>query len=133
VLSNLSTLPAFVAYFALGICFLAVFCTVYIWITPQRELALIRRGNLAAAISLGGALLGFVQPLASAIAHSVSLSDLAVWGIVALVVQWLVHLGIRLLIGDLRAQIEADNRSVAVFAAVAAISVGAVNAAAMTW
>lgn len=133
MLPDLSTLPAFAAYFGLGVLFLAIFCTVHIWLTPQRELVLIRHGNQAAAISLGGALLGFVAPLASAMAHSVSLLDLALWGLVALIVQWLTHLVVRLLIHDLAAQIEADNRAVAGFAAVLAFAVGVVNAAAMTW
>ncbi|WP_199097958.1 DUF350 domain-containing protein [Dyella sp. ASV21] len=133
MLSDFSTLPAFAAYFGLGALFLAVFCTVHIWSTPQREMALIHAGNQAAAISLAGALLGFVAPLASAMAHSVSLADLAVWGAVAMLVQWLAHLAMRLLIHDLAAQIEADNRAVAVFAAAVAVSVGLINAAAMTW
>jgi uncharacterized membrane protein YjfL (UPF0719 family) len=58
---------------------------------PYREIALIREGNAAAAASLSGAILGFVLPLASAITHSVSLLDMAVWGLIALVVQLLVY------------------------------------------
>ena len=133
VLPDLSTLPAFAAYFGLGVLWLTVFCTVHIWLTPQREIALIRHGNQAAAISLGGALLGFVAPLVSAIAHSVSLLDLALWGLVASLVQWLAHLAMRLLVHDLGMQIETDNRAVAVFTAVVALAVGLINAAAMTW
>ena len=133
MLPDLSTLPAFAAYFGLGVLFLVVFCTVHIWLTPQREIGLIRHGNQAAAISLGGALIGFVLPLASAMAHSVSLVDLALWGLVALIVQWLAHQAIHLLIRNLATQIEEDNRAVAIFAAVVAIAVGLVNAAAMTW
>lgn len=130
---DFSTLPAFAAYFALGVLLLALFCTVHIWLTPQRELELIRHGNQAAAISLAGAMLGFVVPLASAIAHSVSLADLALWGAVAMVVQWLAHVAMRLLIHDLAGQVESDNRAVALFAAAMALGVGLVNAAAMTW
>jgi putative membrane protein len=133
VFADLSTLPAFAAYFGLGVLFLAVFCTVHIWLTPQREMALIKHGNQAAAISLAGAVIGFVMPLASALAHSVNLLDLAIWGGVALIVQWLTHQVIHLLIRDLATQIEEDNRAVAIFAAVIAMAVGLVNAAAMTW
>jgi len=52
---------------------------------------------------------------------------------VALIVQWLAHLVIRLLIHDLATQVEQDNRAAAIFAAAVAIAVGLVNAAAMTW
>lgn len=131
--SDLFTLPAFVAYLALGVFYFVAFVVTYIWITPQREMALIREGNLSAAISLGGAAIGFVQPLASAIAHSVSLVDLALWGLVAWVVQLLTHFVLRLIVRDLRARIEADVRSVALFVAVVAVCVGTLNAAAMTY
>lgn len=130
---DLFTLPAFVAYLALGIIYFVAFVVTYIWITPQREMALIRDGNLSAAISLGGAAIGFVQPLASAIAHSVSLVDLALWGVVAWIVQLLTHFVLRLMVRDLRQKIEDDVRSVALFVAVVAICVGALNAAAMSY
>lgn len=131
--SDLFTLPAFVAYLALGVFYFVAFVVTYIWITPQREMALIREGNLSASISLGGAAIGFVQPLASAIAHSVSLIDLALWGLVAWVVQLLTHFVLRVVVRDLRAQIEADVRSVALFVAIVAACVGTLNAAAMTY
>ena len=133
LVSDLFTLPAFVAYLALGVLYFVAFVVTYIWITPQREMALIRDGNLAAAISLGGAAIGFVQPLTSAIAHSVNLLDLALWGMVAWAVQLLTHFILRLIVRDLREKIEADVRSVALFVAVVAICVGAINAAAMTY
>lgn len=133
IVSDLFTLPVFVAYLALGVLYFVAFVATYIWITPQREMALIRDGNLAAAISLGGAAIGFVQPLASAIAHSVSLLDLALWGLVAWVVQLLTHFILRLVVRDLREKIEADVRSVALFVAVVAACVGAINAAAMSY
>ncbi|SKB65931.1 DUF350 domain-containing protein [Luteibacter sp. 22Crub2.1] len=133
IVSDLFTLPAFVAYLALGVFYFVAFVVTYIWITPQREMALIREGNLSAAISLGGAAIGFVQPLASAMAHSVSLVDLALWGLVAWVVQLLTHLVLRLVVRDLRGRIEADVRSVALFVAIVAACVGTLNAAAMTY
>ncbi|UPG85703.1 DUF350 domain-containing protein [Luteibacter aegosomatis] len=133
IVPDLFTLPAFVAYLGLGILYFVAFVVTYIWITPQREMALIREGNLAAAISLGGAMIGFVQPLASAIAHSVNLVDLALWGAVAWAVQLLTHLVLRLVVRDLRGRIEADVRSVALFVALVAACVGTLNAAAMTY
>jgi putative membrane protein len=131
--SDLFTLPAFVAYLGLGIVYFVAFIVTYIWITPQREMALISQGNLAAAISLAGAAIGFVLPLASAIAHSVNLIDLALWGLVAWAVQLMTHLLLRLIVRDLRGKIEANVCSVALFVATVAACVGAINAAAMTY
>ena len=79
LVSSLATLPDFLAYFATAIAFATLFVVVYIGITPQRELALIRANTPAAAISFGGAFIGFVIPLASAIAHSVGLIDCGIW------------------------------------------------------
>src|SRR6185437_12978067 len=63
---------------------------VYIMLTPHKEVALVREGNLAAAVSLGGILLGLAIPLASALKASANLVDLALWGAATLVVQLLI-------------------------------------------
>ena len=83
----LQGLPAFAGYFAVGLGFVALFLAIYLHLTPHRELHLIRQGNLAASPALSGALTGFCLPLASAMAHSVSLVDLALWGAIALLAQ----------------------------------------------
>ncbi len=131
--SSLSTLPAFLAYFGTGLLLLAVFVTCYLWFTPLREIRLIRAGNVSAAVSLGGAVLGFVLPLASAIAHSVSLLDLLVWGGVAMAVQLAAYTVLHLLLRELPAQIEQDHLAMAILAALASVTVGLLAAAAMSY
>lgn len=56
---------------------------IYIRFTPYDEIGLIREGNLAAAVSLTGALIGFAIPVAIVIAHSVNLVDMAAWALMA--------------------------------------------------
>src|SRR5438445_11598052 len=85
----------FLVYFVMALALVAVFLTVYTWVTPYREIALIRQGNMAAALSLSGALLGFVISLASAIAHSVAWWDMLLWGAVGLVGQLLSDFVVR--------------------------------------
>jgi putative membrane protein len=133
LVSSLATLPDFLAYFATAVAFATLFVLVYVWITPQRELALIRANVPAAAISFGGAFIGFVIPLASAIAQSVGLVDGAVWSAVALVVQLLAFLVARLLLPDLPARIARDERAAAMLVAALSIGVGILDAACMTW
>ena len=53
---------------------------LYALITPHRELDLERAGNAAAALSLGGALVGLALPLAFALSASTSLIEIALWG-----------------------------------------------------
>jgi putative membrane protein len=87
----LQPIGPFLLYFGVALVFEAIFIALYMAVTPHHEATLIKQGNAAAAISLGGAVLGFTLPLASSIIHSVSLLDMAVWSVVALLVQLAVY------------------------------------------
>ncbi|MFO1423929.1 MAG: DUF350 domain-containing protein [Candidatus Competibacteraceae bacterium] len=130
---SLAGLPSFLFYFATAIGLLLLFLVAYILITPYREITLIREGNTAAAVSLGGAILGFVLPLASAIAHSVGLLDMAVWGLIALVIQLLAYGVGRLLLPDLVRAIPAGQVATGVFLGALSLAIGILNAACMTY
>jgi putative membrane protein len=128
----LAGLPAFLLYFALGLLLLAAFLAIYIAVTPYKEIALIREGNAAAAISLGGATIGYVLPLSRAIAQSVSVVDMLAWGGVALVAQVAVYFVVARAVPRFPEAIRAGRVSGATFLAALAIAVGLLNAAAMT-
>lgn len=131
--TSLSGLPIFASYFFLALALIAVFVLIYINITPYKELRLIREGNLAAAISLSGALFGFVLPLASAITYSVNVQDMLVWGVVALAVQLAVFAVIALLLPTLRKDIPQNKVAPAVLLAAVSLAAGIINAACMTY
>ena len=131
---QLTTLGNFLAYFVAAVVLTGVFLLVYIRLTPWDEFALIRSGSNAAAISLSGALLGFVLPLSSAIAHSVGFIDMLVWGVVALVVQCVVFLvEQRIFDRDLKRRIEAGETAAAVKLGVMSLAFGILNAACMSY
>ncbi|WP_313950337.1 DUF350 domain-containing protein [Accumulibacter sp.] len=129
----LTMLPAFLAYFAVALVLLALFLLIYLNVTPYHELALIRAGNTAAAVSLSGALLGFAMPVANVIAHSDTLIGLAVWGAIAGVVQLLAYLVLRFALPQLNQDIPSGKMAPAVFLAVVSLTVGLINAACMTY
>ena len=129
----LSNLPAFIEWWSLAALLCFAFATVYVLITPQPEIKLIREGNVSAAVCFCGALIGYVLPVGSALAHGDNLLDFFLWGLVALVVQLLVYLMMRLLIRDLTHHIEADRVSVAIFSATISVCGGILNAAAMVY
>jgi putative membrane protein len=131
VASSLTNFPNFLAYFIVAGFLTALFLTVYTRITPHREIALIREGNVAAAIALNGGLLGFMIPLASVIAHSASLVDLAVWGVIAMIVQLGGFLIARLLMPHLPQAVSDGRVSDAAFLAGLSVSLGLVSAACM--
>jgi putative membrane protein len=127
-----SAFPNFIRYVVVGFALIFVFLVVYVMLTPWREFALIRAGNNAAALALIGAVLGFCLPLANTIAHSQSLTDVVLWSAVALVVQGLVHVGLRLLLPNLKAAIEANQTAAGTSAGGFALCFGLINAACLT-
>ncbi len=132
-LSSLNGIPAFLAYFTLALVSALLFVRIYTWVTPQDELALIRANNPAAALAFGGALVGFALPLSSAITHSLSLADCAVWGAVALLVQVLAFVVLRIVIKKLPERIRQGEVATGIFVAASAIAVGLINAACMSY
>lgn len=129
----LSTLPNFLIFFGIALALLGVFTVVYVWVTPHKEFALIRAGNTAAAVSLSGAVIGFVIPLGSVIANSLNVIDTLIWGVIALVVQVLVFVVARVVVPRLPKAIEAGEIAPAWTLAAFAIAVGILNAACMTY
>ncbi|MBM3504160.1 MAG: DUF350 domain-containing protein [Alphaproteobacteria bacterium] len=123
----------FLVYFASALVAEGVFLLIYLRITPHNEFKLIRAGNVAAAISLGGAVLGFTLPLASTIAHSVSLHDMIAWSVVALVAQLVVFVVLSLAFRDLSRRITDDDRAAGTTLAVTSLTIGVLNAACLTY
>ena len=132
-LSSLAGLPSFLAYFALAVVSVLVFVRLYSWVTPHDEFGLIRANNPAAALAFVGALIGFAIPLSSAITHSLSLLDCAIWGLVATIVQVLTFYISQLALKQLPQRITQGDLAAGIFSAGCSISVGMLNAACMSY
>jgi putative membrane protein len=130
---SIAGFPLFLLYFATAVALLVLFVAIHVRVMPHRELALIREGNVAAALSLSGALIGFVLPLASAVAHSVNPVDMVVWGVVALLVQLAVYATVVRLVPHFREAIVAGRVAPATLLAALAVSVGILNAACLIY
>ncbi len=124
----IANLPAFASFFATAVLLLVVFLTLYVFVTPYSELALIRAGNEAAAISLGGALIGFALPIAVAVAVSHSLPAMLAWGGVACIVQLLTFTAARLALPGINQNIPQGRLASGIFLAALSIGVGILNA-----
>ncbi len=133
-LASLSGFLGFLTHLATGVVLLILALFVYIRITPHDETALIRRGNVAAAIGLAGAIIGFALPLASAVTNSANLLDATIWGVVALVAQLAAFFAARFFFGSgwSPAEDERAETATAIVKAAVAIAVGLLNAAAMS-
>ena len=132
-IESLAGLPVFAAYFAVALLLLSVFLVIHLRLMPYPEVKLIREGNAAAATSLGGAIIGFVLPLCSAIENSVSLVDMLIWALIALLVQQLAYFLVHRLLPHLPRDVADGKTASGVFLAATAISFGLLNAACMTY
>lgn len=126
-------LPDFVLFFSGSLVLVGLYLLVYTVATSHNEFGLIRQNNVAAALSLGLSLTGFALPLSSAVVHSTSIVDLAIWGLVAIVVQLVVYMLVRLVLPNLSARIAAGELAAALFLGAASLAAGVINAAAMSF
>jgi putative membrane protein len=123
---------AHLVYFGIACVAVLMFVAIYVAVTPHREFRLLREGNTAAAISLGGALLGYSIPLAKAVSQSEGIHDMLIWSGVALVAQVVAYAITRLILPKLSADVNQGRVSSAIFLAAVSICIGMLNAAAMS-
>lgn len=120
-----SGFPVTLLHIVVSIAMLLTAAAVYIWLTPHKEISLVRAGNSAAAVDLGGVLVGLAIPLAFSLKGSTSLADVALWGVATVAVQLLVFRLVDLVLPGLPQRIRDGEM------AAAALLVGAKLATAM--
>lgn len=130
--SLISGLPTLVVQFLAAAAVYAAGIAVYKRLTPYHELELIRNGNVAAAVTLGGALVGLALPVGATLARSLSVADILVWGAVATVMQAAAFGLASLMLRELPARVERGDLAAALVAASVQVSVGILNAGAMS-
>jgi len=108
---------------------LLVASTIYILLTPWKELALVRGGNGAAGLALAGAITGLAVPIASCLASSLTIVDLVLWGSVALLLQLLTYRIIDMILRDIPTRIQNDEAGAAIVLIAAKLSVAMLLAA----
>lgn len=124
----------FIIAFGLACLFLTVFKWLYQISTPYNERALIAANNPAAGIALGGAIIGFALPLASALSVTVSVVEFTAWALLAGVIQIVAAFIVRrLIVRDMVTRIEEGNIASAIYSAATSIGLGLLNAASMTY
>ena len=108
---------------------LAVFFVAYTRVTPFNEVLLIRQGNRAAALSLGGALIGFSITVGSALMHTANYQEFAAWAAGAMVMQILAYAITTRVLNMSKDQIEGNNKAFGGLLGAIAISIGVLNGA----
>ena len=128
----LVSLSEFLIFFVVAAVLTILFVVIYTRVTRHNELALIKKNSRAAAIAFSGSLIGFALPLASTMINSVTVVEMALWGLVALIVQVLVYLLIRLPMPRVSERIEADEVAAGIWLGACSMVAGILNAASMT-
>jgi putative membrane protein len=129
---SLTGIVAHLVYFGIASVAIVVFVAIYVTVTPHHEFRLIRAGNTAAAISLGGAILGYTIPLAKAVSQSWSIAEMLLWTGVALIAQLAAYGIARLLLPQLSSHVDEGKTASGIFLAAVSVAIGLLNAAAMT-
>jgi len=129
--SLLSGLPFLLLHIAVTLGILVVGVGLYTLVTPWKDIALIRQGNVAAGLAFLGAVLGLAIPLAFCLAISVSALDIVVWGAVTVVLQIAGFRFVDLLIRDVSARIENGEIAAALAVISGKLAVASVVAAAV--
>jgi putative membrane protein len=104
---------------------------LYAFLTPHREVQLIREGNTAAAISFGGMVVGLAIPLAMSLSASTSVAEIAIWGAATIVVQLLAFRLIDMLLTGLPGRIREGEVAAAALLVAAKLAVALILAAAV--
>jgi putative membrane protein len=130
---SLAGFDEFLIYAGLAIAFIYLYMIVYLWITPYNELKLIKDGNIAAAISLSGSVLGFTFPLAASIFQAVHPWDMMLWALIAAAVQLLVYVAVRYTLLNVSHRIPDGQIATGIVLGAISMSAGILNAACMTY
>lgn len=131
LLSLWSGLPILLLHVVTTLLLLGIGVWVYEKVTPFREIELIRVGNLTAAVTFAGAILGIAIPLAFAMNASLGLLDLLVWGVLTVILQALAYLACDFMLKDMRARVENNELAAGVVIMAIKLAVGGIIAAAV--
>jgi putative membrane protein len=107
--------PVTLLHVGVTVAILIAAAAVYILLTPHKEITLIREGNTAAAVSLGGVLVGLAMPLAVSMKASTNLIEIGLWGVATVVVQLLIFRLVDLVLHGLPKRIQEGEMSAAAF------------------
>ena len=128
----MQSIYAYLIYMVSALAGLSLFALIYTRVTPFDEIDLIRSGNVAAALSLGGALLGFSLTMYSSIATHATFIMFFVWATGAMVMQIIVHFLAARLIKGMNQAIHENNAAMGGLMGSISLAVGIVNAACLT-
>ena len=129
--SLLIGLPILLVHLALTTVLLLVGLGIYVKLAPVCEIALLREGNLAVATVFSGQMLALAIPLSAMLVTSVNAPDIVLWGIVAVILQFIAISCLRMLWPGMPERIARGEVAPAVVYACSQVVIGLLTAAAI--
>jgi len=117
----------FLSYLGVAIGLLVVGVVLFTISTPKiKEFKLIAEKNVSAAMLLGGKVMGLAIVLGAAAEYSISLMDMAIWGVIGIVAQIIVFILAEVITirFSIQKAIEEDNRAVGTILLSLSLAVG---------
>lgn len=133
---ELGLFTGFLGFFLTAVLLVIIFLYLYAIVTPYDDYKLIfEDNNLAASLGFGGAIIGVSIPLYSALVHSTSYFDFAIWGFIAILIQLIFAFIVTRLGGkySFKTKISDGVISVGILMAFLSISIGLLNAGSMSY
>lgn len=127
---------SFLGFFFTAVILVIAFLYLYAIVTPYDDYNLIfKENNIAAALGFGGAIIGVSIPLYSALENSVSYSDFAIWGAIAITIQLVYAFVVTRISGkySFNEKITEGVVSVGILMAFLSICIGLLNAGSMSY
>ena len=133
---ELELFTGFLSFFFTALLLVIVFLYLYAIVTPYDDYKLIfEENNIAASLGFSGAVIGVSIPLYSALVHSVSYVDFAIWGGVAIFIQLIFAFVVTRLGGkySFKEKISQGVVPAGILMAFLSISIGLLNAGSMSY
>lgn len=129
---TLQQVSSYFAHLLTGFAMVGVFVLIYLRVTPYAEIALIRKGCIAPALSFGGTLIGFSLTVASGILNLPDYPHFIAWAAVAMVVQLVAFIVMQRAIPELPKALEANNIAMGALMGAISLSIGLINGACLS-
>ena len=123
--------PTSLLHAGLSLLILLAGAALYILLTPHREIRVIRDGNIAAAVSLAGVMVGLAIPLAVSLNASTSAVEIGLWGAATVATQLLAFRLTDLVLHGLPKRIQEGEMAAAALLVGAKLSTALILAAAV--
>lgn len=123
--------PTTLLHAGVTVVMLLVGAGLYALLTPYKDLQLIREGNTAAALSLGGIFVGLALPLAVSLVGSITVLEMVIWAVAIIAVQLAAFRLTDLALSGLPKRIAAGEMAAAAFLVSVKLAVAMILAAAV--